>query len=161
MTVNGLIARAPVKIALVAHNDKKRELLDWVKEKKNILSQHCLFATGNTGELITKETGLFVSCFNSGPLGGDQQIGAKISEGGIDILVFFWDPLHAAPHDHDVKALMRIAVLYNIPCAYNSATADFIFSSPQWSCEKEDVRASSLSAKRSFKRKLHVVPRPN
>ncbi len=161
MTVNGLIARAPVKIALIAHNDKKQELLDWVDGKKNILSRHCLFATGNTGALITKETGLFVSCFNSGPLGGDQQIGARISEREIDILIFFWDPLHAAPHDHDVKALMRIAVLYNIPCAYNSATADFIFSSPQWSLEKKAVRAPSLSVKPSFQGKLHIISQPN
>ena len=141
MTVNGLIARA--KIALVAHDAKKRELLTWVKENKEILHFHDLFATGNTGALIAQETGLSVSRYQSGPYGGDQQIGARITEGALDVLVFFWDPLSAAPHDHDVKALMRIAVLYNVPSAYNRATADFIFSASHWYSKSPVLNPSS------------------
>ncbi|MCE5176821.1 MAG: methylglyoxal synthase [Caldisericales bacterium] len=127
------------KIALVAHDNQKRALLDWAKLNKEKLSRHQLFGTGTTGRLVQKELGLEVHCFNSGPLGGDQQIGAKIVDGDIDLLIFFWDPLAAQPHDPDVKALLRIAVLKNIPTACNRSTADFIFSSILIDSEYEKV----------------------
>ena len=124
------IQMAPVKhIALIAHDSRKDDLVAWVMFNKQTLSVHELYATLSTGRLVMKETGLSVTCFKSGPLGGDQQIGAKIVEGKLDFLVFFWDPLTPQPHDPDVKALLRIAVLYNIPTASNRATADFIISS--------------------------------
>ena len=116
-------------IALVAHDTKKAELVDWVAENNEILGCHFLAGTGTTAKLITQKTGLPVRGYNSGPLGGDQQIGARIAEGRIDFLIFFWDPLAAQPHDPDVKALLRIAVLYDIPVANNRATADFLLTS--------------------------------
>lgn len=118
------------KIALVAHDNRKKDLIAWVKKNKEALGTHFLYGTGTTGSLIAKETGLPVRTFKSGPLGGDQQIGASITENDINCLIFFWDPLEAQPHDPDVKALLRIAVLYDIPLATNQATADFIFTSP-------------------------------
>lgn len=118
------------RIALVAHDAKKPDLLDWVQTHRHILSQHKLFGTGSTGGLVAQETGLPVHRYMSGPLGGDQQIGAGIAEDQIDFLIFFWDPLEPQPHDPDVKALLRIAVLYNIPTASNRATADFLIASP-------------------------------
>jgi methylglyoxal synthase len=117
------------RIALIAHDCRKNDLVEWVQFNKGTLSRHHLYATLSTGKLIMKETGLSVQTFKSGPLGGDQQIGAKIVEGDLDFLIFFWDPLSPQPHDPDVKALLRIAVLYNIPTASNRATADFIISS--------------------------------
>ncbi len=117
------------KIALVAHDGRKKDLLDWVKFNKTTLSNHFLFGTGTTGKMVSDETGLPVKSLMSGPLGGDQQIGAMIAETELDMLVFFWDPLEQQPHDPDVKALLRIAVLYNIPTASNRATADFLISS--------------------------------
>lgn len=117
------------RIALVAHDARKPDLLDWVRFNQGTLSRHFLFGTGTTGALITKETGLPVKLYMSGPLGGDQQIGARIAEGEIDFLIFFWDPLEPQPHDPDVKALLRLAVLYNIPTASNRATADFLITS--------------------------------
>lgn len=117
------------KIALVAHDNRKKDLIELVKRNRELLSTHFLFGTGTTGALIAQETGLPVKTFMSGPLGGDQQIGARIIESSIDFMIFFWDPLEAQPHDPDVKALLRIAVLYDIPIAMNIATADFIFSS--------------------------------
>ncbi|MBA4421456.1 MAG: methylglyoxal synthase [Anaerolinea sp.] len=124
------IQMAPEKhIALIAHDSRKDDLVAWVMFNKQTLGVHELYATLSTGRLVMKETGLSVTCFKSGPLGGDQQIGAKIVEGKLDFLVFFWDPLTPQPHDPDVKALLRIAVLYNIPTASNRATADFIISS--------------------------------
>lgn len=121
------------KIALIAHDARKQDLLEWVKYNRDPLSKHILFGTGGTGTLIAKETQLPVTRYKSGPLGGDQQIGAKISEREIDFLIFFWDPLEAQPHDPDVKALLRLAVLYNIPTASNRVTADFLITSPYMS----------------------------
>ena len=117
-------------IALVAHDGKKRELVDWCEKNKEILKGHFLCGTGTTARLIAERTGLPVKGYCSGPLGGDQQIGAKIVEGQIDFMIFLWDPLEAQPHDPDVKALLRIAQVYDIPIANNKATADFMITSP-------------------------------
>jgi len=125
------------KIVLVAHDNKKPDLLEWARFNKDLLAEHTLFATGTTGTLLQKELALGVERLQSGPLGGDQQIGAKITEGEIDFLIFFWDPLEPMPHDTDVKALLRIAVVWNIPVACNRASADFIISSPLMSEEYE------------------------
>lgn len=124
-------------IALIAHDSKKAQLVDWVEQNKNILSQHFLCGTGTTSRLIADKTGLPVRGYNSGPLGGDQQIGARIVEGGVDFVVFFWDPLESQPHDPDVKALLRIAVVYDIPIANNQATADFLLTSSYMNGEYE------------------------
>ena len=118
------------RIALVAHDNKKQELIDWALCHRPILAEHDVFATGTTGRIIEAELGIKVHRVHSGPLGGDQQIGSKISEGLIDFLVFFWDPIAPKPHDPDVKALLRMAVIWNIPVACNCASADFILQSP-------------------------------
>ena len=116
-------------IALIAHDNKKADLIEWCEQNKDILTQHFLCGTGTTARMITDKTGLPVKGYNSGPLGGDQQIGAKIVEGRIDFVVFFSDPLTAQPHDPDVKALLRIAQVYDIPIANNKSTADFMINS--------------------------------
>lgn len=118
------------RIALVAHDKKKEELIEWAVENKQILRSHQLFATGSTGELIEKKLSLPVTKLLSGPLGGDQQIGSLVAESKLDLLVFFWDPLEAQPHDSDVKALQRLAVAWNILIAPNRTTANFILHSP-------------------------------
>lgn len=125
------------RIALIAHDARKPDLLEWIQFNKDTLRNHDLFGTGSTGRLIRQETGLPVHLFRSGPLGGDQQIGAKIADGDLDFLIFFWDPLEPQPHDPDVKALLRLAVLYNLPTASNRATADFLISSPFMNQEYE------------------------
>ena len=116
-------------IALIAHDGKKEEMLDWCEKNKEILARHKLCGTGTTARMISERTGLHVKGYNSGPLGGDQQVGAKIVEGEIDFVIFFSDPLCAQPHDPDVKALLRIAQVYDIPMANNVATADFLIHS--------------------------------
>lgn len=118
------------RVALIAHDNCKSDLLDWARFNQGTLIGHDLHATGTTGALLTAELGLPVARFASGPLGGDQQVGAGIVEGRIDFVIFFWDPLEPQPHDVDVKALLRVAVVHNVPIACNRATADFLLSSP-------------------------------
>src|SRR5512135_902498 len=118
------------KIALVAHDNKKRDLLEWAKFNRTLLAHHEVYATGTTGLVLERELELTVHKLQSGPLGGDQQIGSRIADNEIDFLIFFWDPLEPQPHDPDVKALLRMAVVWNIPIACNRASADFMISSP-------------------------------
>jgi methylglyoxal synthase len=141
------IAMAPRKrLALIAHDNCKNELLDWARYNCGTLAQHELFATGTTGSLLEHELGLTITRYLSGPLGGDQQVGAGIVEGRIDFVIFFWDPLEPQPHDVDVKALLRIAVVHNVPIACNRATADFLLSSPLMTRDYDRiVRASARS----------------
>lgn len=118
------------RIALIAHDNRKLDLLDWARFNRGTLAAHELYATGTTGRLVEEALGIPVQRFLSGPLGGDQQVGAGIAEGRLDIVIFFWDPLKPQPHDADVKALLRIAVVHDCPIACNRATADFLLSSP-------------------------------
>jgi methylglyoxal synthase len=118
------------RVVLVAHDNKKEALIEWAVYNKNTLAKHRLYATGTTGNLLEAALDQSITKFLSGPLGGDQQVGSKIAEGKIDILIFFWDPMEAQPHDPDIKALLRVAVTWNIPIACDRATADFILTSP-------------------------------
>lgn len=130
MKYQKIAMRREKKIALVAHDNKKVDLLEWVRYNRILLAGHVLYATGTTGIALERETGLNINRLQSGPLGGDQQIGAKIVDNEIDFLIFFWDPLEPLPHDPDVKALLRMAVVWNIPIACNRTSADFMISSP-------------------------------
>ena len=127
------------RIALVAHDNKKAELVEWAEHNKVVLAMHELIATGTTGKLLEEQLDTPVKKMLSGPLGGDQQIGAMIAEGKIDILIFFWDPMKAQPHDSDVKALLRLGVAWNILLACDSATADFILTSPLMQTEYKTI----------------------
>jgi methylglyoxal synthase len=125
------------RIALIAHDNCKADLLDWARYNRDTLAAHELYATGTTGRILSAQLGLDITCYRSGPLGGDQQVGAGIVEGKVDFVIFFWDPLEPHSHDVDVKALLRIAVVYNVPIACNRSTADFMLSSPLM---REDYR---------------------
>ena len=133
------------QIALIAHDNRKDDLLEWARFNRGTLSKHELHATGTTGALLSDELGLDVQRFLSGPLGGDQQIGAAIAEGRIDFVIFFWDPLEPHPHDVDVKAVLRIAVVRNVPIACNRSTADFLLSSPLMDEEYRPAAAATTA----------------
>jgi methylglyoxal synthase len=127
------------RIALVAHDNKKNELIEWAVYNRTALARHKLFGTGTTGSLVEAALDQPVTRYLSGPLGGDQQIGARIAEGKIDVLIFFWDPMEAQPHDPDIKALLRLAVAWNIPFACDRATADFLLTSPLMHADYEVI----------------------
>jgi methylglyoxal synthase len=129
MSFRSIVTARRKRIALIAHDNMKRDILEWARYNQGTLSRHELYGTGTTGGLLEKELDLPVHRFRSGPLGGDQQVGAGVAEGRIDFIILFWDPLAPHPHDVDVKALLRVAVVYNVPIACNRATADFLLSS--------------------------------
>jgi methylglyoxal synthase len=137
MTDKGISMQPNKRIALVAHDNKKPNLLEWARYNRELLAHHTIFATGTTGEILEKELNLPITKLKSGPLGGDQQVGARIADNEIDFLIFFWDPLEQQPHDPDVKALLRMAVVWNIPTACNRSSADFMISSPLMDSEYE------------------------
>ncbi len=134
------------RIALIAHDNRKLDLLDWARFNRGTLARHELYGTGTTGGLVERELGVPVHRFLSGPLGGDQQIGAGVAEGRLDVVIFFWDPLMSQPHDVDVKALLRIAVVHDTPIACNRATADFLLSSPLMSAPYRRVSEPGVAA---------------
>ena len=142
-------------IALIAHDNKKADLLRWADFNRGTLKQHELYATGTTGTMLEYELGLHVTRFLSGPVGGDQQIGAKVAEGLIDFIIFFWDPLQPQPHDPDVKALLRIAVVWNVPVACNRASADFMISSPLMASTYERTLPDFDQHQRRFEQGIH------
>lgn len=127
------------RIAMIAHDNKKETLLEWARYNRESLTRHELFATGTTGKILAEELDLTIHRFASGPLGGDQQVGARIVDGELDLIIFFWDPLEPQPHDVDVKALLRVAMVYNIPTACNRSTADFVISSTLFDEEYERI----------------------
>lgn len=139
---------APKRVALIAHDHCKRDLVDWVVAHRDALRRHRLLATGTTARVVAESAGLEVEALLSGPLGGDQQVGARIASGEVDVLVFFWDPLAAQPHDPDVRALLRLAVMWNVPTASNRATADFLVSSPFF--DRPYPRTAPARARASF-----------
>jgi len=143
---------AKKNIALIAHDNKKKDMVAWCNMHKSALTNHRLYATGTTGMIIEDETGLAINKLISGPLGGDQQVGSMITEGNVDVLIFFWDPFEPMPHDPDVKALLRIAAVWNIPIATNQISADFLISSPYFTATVSRVipdYASYLSKRKA------------
>lgn len=147
------------KIALVAHDHKKKDLLEWTQYNKDSLRNHTLYATGTTGKLLTEILDMDITRLESGPFGGDQQIGAKIAEGVIDFLIFFWDPLEPMPHDPDVRALLRLAVVWNIPIACNRSTADFLISSTLMNTDYERIVPNYQAYhNRLAKKNIHLKP---
>jgi methylglyoxal synthase len=147
------------RIALVAHDNTKPDLLEWAKDNKDRLARHELFATGSTGKLLEDELNVQIHKLTSGPLGGDQQIGAMISQGEIDFLVFFWDPLSPLPHDPDIKALLRMAVLWNIPLACDKASADFMITSPLMDGEYQRLLTEQIDSGQHRQLLLHQMER--
>jgi methylglyoxal synthase len=147
------------RIALVAHDNTKPDLMGWAKDNRDRLAKHELFATGSTGEMLEEELNVEIHKLTSGPLGGDQQIGAKISEGDIDFLIFFWDPLSPLPHDPDIKALLRMAVLWNIPLACDKASADFMITSPLMDEEYQRLLTEEIDSGEQRRLLLHQMER--
>ena len=152
MSKTALIKRKK-KIALIAHDNKKEDMIEWAKYNNDTLKQHTLYATGTTGRLLEKELGLEITVLESGPLGGDLQIGACIAKGEIDFLIFFWDPLAQLPHDPDVKALLRVAAVWNIPIACNRTSADFLIYSPLMCQEYQRILPDYESYRQRFNSK--------
>jgi methylglyoxal synthase len=150
MAFRSLMTERRKRIALIAHDNMKPDILEWATYNQGTLARHELFATGTTGGMIAAELGLTVHRFRSGPLGGDQQVGAGVAEGKIDFIIFFWDPLAPHPHDVDVKALLRVAVVYNVPIACNRATADFLLSSPLIVSRYKRLMSQQLTAQQAL-----------